>query len=97
MVDLVVLQIRGRVAVVGKAIGGGFTGRYDDRHFHGMVTRVELYQYVQDSDPCSRWVFLDSRTIVDCEYTDLWRDFWILVIVCRCKFRMYYKWKTRKR
>lgn len=54
MVDLVVLQIRGRVAVVGKAIGGGFTGRYDDRHFHGMVTRIELYQYVQDSDPCSR-------------------------------------------
>lgn len=57
VVDSVILQIRGRLAIVGQAIASGFTSGHDGRHFHSMVTSVELYQHVQDSDTCSRWVF----------------------------------------
>lgn len=49
------VEVRGRFAIMGQAIASGFASGHHGRHFHGMVARFELYQHVQDSDPCSRY------------------------------------------
>lgn len=80
MDDSIVLQVRGRFAIMGQAIASGFASRHHGRHFHGMVARFELYQHVQDSDPCSRWVFANIAWLLivnvsiyeEISYTWIW-------------------------